>query len=241
MADPLIKPYEVTTNDVKILVSPTATMDVLKQTVAISFTYLINSFTVGSYAVKHRLTPEGGSAGNWLNSTITQATVSTNAGVLKAKNRKVRSSLTWETFKDALPLKYSKIEVRVYTQDGSSVSETLPITDMGAQDLRVNIVNAETLIHGSGTTPTFSFQCPKALKSYKVTPILEYGTTSNLSAVDHSITAFQYHNGTAYVAGDATNGNAVATNANLKLKMTASTAMGGTEYWRVRLVPVAFV
>lgn len=239
MSEPIVHSYVATTTNVSVLSAPTAKFNTNTGKVRLSFKYTINSWNTGSYLVKYKVTPVGGSQGSWLNATIGETTIGTNGGVLRAKHRQVSQVLTWETYKDLLPQNYSNVMIQLTTKDSDSTAE-LHETNMGALDFRQNISNVQKQSTGKDTTPTFTFECGKALKSFNVTPVLEISTTADISVIDHTVTAFSYWTGSAWATGSATLGQPVLTTSNLKMRMT-TVALSGTEYWRIKLVPVDFV
>ena len=238
MAIAKIHSYENTSSNVKITNATVSTMNIATGKCALATTYLINSFTQGQVTVQFQATPLGGTAGSWTPATIAGATISTNGVTLGAKNREIRKHMTWEFYKDLLPLKYTQIRIRLTWTDGDSNTTLETITT--TLDYQPLIINLKSTTFGSDTTPTFEFDHPIVLKELKAKPVLEYGSNSKLDSIDHTITTFKYHNGTAYVAGNATTGETVSVSSSLKLQMTASSAMSGVEYYRIRLVPVSF-
>ena len=141
MSDPIIYSYQVTSANVQVQGTPKATFNSNSGKVQIDFTHLINSFSAGSWAVKYRIKVTAlGAWTGWANAYISGATTGTNGGVLKAKNRKVSNHLTWETFKNLLPQNYADCQIKVTLTDSGSNSFDQTI-DLGALDLRMNIVN----------------------------------------------------------------------------------------------------
>jgi hypothetical protein len=243
MSDPIIHSYKVTTSNVDVIGTPTCTFNNNTHKVAINFKYLINSWNAGSYAVQYKATPDGGSVGSYTNAFIIGATNGTNGGVLKAKNRQVSQDLTWQLFKDLLPLKYSSITVKVTLTDSGSNTTNFETT-MSNVDCRYNIKNLKQIKHGTDALPTFEFNIPAPKKSVNIAPVFELGTNAKLDTVDHTQTVFEVWNGSAWVAGSAQNGNPVtAGDGTVKMRTGAVTGqtISGTEYWRIKLVPKSFV
>jgi len=239
MAQATTYEYTPTASDVKIITASAVLTNYANGKMKIFGAYLINSFSPGTLSVQYNVTPEGGGATGLLDATIDGATISTNGVVVPAKNRQVKKIIYWKFFEDLLPRNYTTVIVQLtWTDtDGNTVVETINTT----LDTRNNITNLKNMSFGTDTTPTFEFSHPSVIKSIKARPVLEYGTTADFSTIDHIVTAFNYHNGSAYVAGDATNGETVAIDAKLKMTITATSAMSGKEYYRIRLVPESFI
>jgi len=240
MSDPLIHEYTTTNSNIKMIVPSIVKADIKKGEMTIMGTYLINSFSPGTLAVTYIATPEGGSASASAAATIKTATIGTNGVDVSAKNRKIKMTIVWEFYKDLLPNNYTSVcRLLIWTDtNNDTLTETIATTI----DSRHNLVNAKSLTFGSDTTPSFEFSHPSVLKSINVKPVLEYGTDKTFAVVDHTITAFDVWNGTAFVGGDASTGNPVTySSGQLKLRITATTVISGTEYYRIRLESVSFV
>ena len=238
----LIHQFDVTDADIRCSTDPTCVLSLQTGRATISSEYIINSFSRGQVTVQYNVTPDGGSATGWTDATVENNEI-TSGVYLQAKNRQIKKSLTWEFHKDVLPVSYEACLIKLIFADSNDATEEKIIDMDDGLDFTPTIINLKSYKFGTDTTPTFQFNMPKVLTTINMRPVLEYGTDADLSTIDHTVTAYHIWNEVTeeWDSGDAINGETVSPSGAVKCQMTATTAMSGTEFFRVRLMPVSFM
>ncbi len=243
MADPTV--YNYTRRDdlkVQSTPAPSFTVDTLNQIMTFKVTWKANGYINCSVNGQYKL-----SGGSYTNMTVIGQS-SAGTKTLKGNMRNKVETFVWQCHSDILPLKHTDLEFKLTFNDGTRnipVSESATGWTGQTLDLRKQItkfaLEGNTIKDSFGyeDQPVSTFETPQFWTNIYARPILEKSTTETFDSVTTE-TSWEYWNGSAWVGGDDTNGNAMTT--PIKARMTTPTiADNAKEYIRVRMHPLGFV
>ena len=236
MADPTV--YNYTRQDdlkVQSTPAPSFTLDTLNQVMTFKVTWKANGYITGTVTGQFKE-----SGGAYTNMTVVGQA---SAGVKNLKgnlsNRVER--FIWQCHSDILPLKHTDLSFKLTFNDGT---RNIPLAQSATEwtgqtlDLRKQItkfaLEGNTIKDSFGyeDQPVATFETPQYWTNVRARPILEKSTDTTFDSPDAQ-TAWEYWDGSSWVSGDATSGNAMTTPLKVRMTTDGSVPDNTKEYFRV--------